>query len=165
VLAPALHGRRVHPESPRDLVHSRLAGHEREHGLLPLFHRATTGACSHVRVDGTGDLCLHGDLCDSLRSLLVLPSGTFHCRCSLTRSQGDFQFLEVSTSRWGTRYGATALLHSTSRRGDGATALLRSTSRRSGRSVDDRHAFATRQVLLLSPSPAGLVGARSPCAL
>src|SRR5690606_33961516 len=104
VLAPALHGRRVHPESPRDLVHSRLAGHEREHGLLPLFHRATTGACSHVRVDGTGDLCLHGDLCDSLRSLLVLPSGTFHCRCSLTRSQGNFQFLEVSTSRWGTRY-------------------------------------------------------------
>src|SRR5690606_24491043 len=78
----------------------------REHGLLPLFHRATTGACSHVRVDGTGDLCLHGDLCDSLRILLVLPSGTFHCRCSLTRSQGDFQFLEVSTSRWGTRYVA-----------------------------------------------------------
>src|SRR5690606_28525483 len=107
VLAPALHGRRVHPESPRDLVHSRLAGHEREHGLLPLFHRATTGACSHVRVDGTGDLCLHGDLCDSLRILLVLPSGTFHCRCSLTRSQGDFQFLEVSTSRWGTRYEDT----------------------------------------------------------
>src|SRR5690606_32667797 len=104
VLAPALHGRRMHTESPRDLVPGRLAGHQREHGLLPLFHRATTGACSHVRVDGTGDLCLHGDLCDSLRSLLVLPSGTFHCRCSLTRSQGDFQFLEVSTSRWGTRY-------------------------------------------------------------
>jgi len=36
----------------------------------------------------------------------MLPSGTFHCLCSLTRSQGDFQFLEVSTSRRGTPYPA-----------------------------------------------------------
>ena len=34
----------------------------------------------------------------------MLPTGTFHCWCSLTRSQGDFQFLEVSTSRRETPY-------------------------------------------------------------
>src|SRR6185436_2114795 len=33
----------------RDLFHRRLAGHQVEHGLLPLLDRAAAASCSHVR--------------------------------------------------------------------------------------------------------------------
>ena len=39
-----------------------------------LHGRAAAGSCSHVRIARSGDLCLHGDQCGSLRILLTSPS-------------------------------------------------------------------------------------------
>ena len=87
-------------------------------------HSWITAQTGYVRISQCGDLCLHEDLCGSLRSALMLPSGTSHCPCSLTRSQGDFQFLEVSTSRRGTPYNCVDVPDATSAHIKGARQSL-----------------------------------------
>lgn len=94
VLPPALDGRRMHAKAACDLVDGGLAGQHLEDGALPLLHRAPTRPRSDVHL-------AHGG-----RLLVALSSGTSHCLCSLTRSRVVFQFLEVSTCRRGTPYGA-----------------------------------------------------------
>jgi hypothetical protein len=71
---------------------------------LALLNRAATRSCSHVRISRSGDLCLYGNRCGSLRILLMLPSWMSHCGQLSTRTLEDFQLEKVSTRRRGTPY-------------------------------------------------------------